>query len=100
MIGGGEGRYPAVCVMGGEARDAAHFAERPSVEHGVDALPAGEFAAVPLADHAGFGRAGGQAFVGQPLEVSDFIEHVACCAGRSAEDRAWPSAAGVIRAMT
>ena len=65
----------AVLVERGEARQAADLAEAAGIEQPVDALAAGELAAVALAHHAGIGRAGRQALVGDRLQGRDLVEH-------------------------
>ena len=65
----------AVVVERGEARQAADLAEAAGIEQNVDALAAGELAAVALAHHAGIGRAGRQPPVGDRLQGRDLLEH-------------------------
>ena len=65
----------AVLVERGKARQAADLAEAAGIEQPVDALAAGELAAVALAHHAGIGRAGRQPLVGDRLQGRDLVEH-------------------------
>ena len=58
-----------------EARQAADLAEAAGIEQSVDALAAGELAAVALAHHAGIGRAGRQPLVGDRLQGRDLVQH-------------------------
>ncbi len=65
----------AVLVVGGEAGQAAHLAEAAGIEQQVDALAAGQLAAVALADDAGILGAGGEAGVGDVLQGRDLGHH-------------------------
>ena len=65
----------AVLVVRREAREAADLAEGAGIEQHVDALAAGELAAVALAHHAGIVRAGREALVGDRLQGRDLGQH-------------------------
>ena len=64
-----------VVVEAREAREAADLAEAAGIEQQVDALAAGELAAVALAHHAGIVRAGRQPLVGDRLQGRDLVQH-------------------------
>src|SRR5262249_45758085 len=72
VVGRGEVSDAALVVVGGEAGDAAHLAEAARIEQQVDALAAGELAAVALAHDAGIGRSRREASVGEVLQGAYF----------------------------
>jgi len=67
MVGRGEVGDAALLVIAGEPGQAADLAEAAVVEQKIDPLAAGELAAITLTHHAGIGRAGCEAGVGDGL---------------------------------
>ena len=75
VVGGREGRDPAVLVIRGEAGKTAHLTERVFIQQQGDAVPAGQFTARTLSDDAGVIGTGCEAGMCQLLQGFDFVEH-------------------------
>ena len=99
MVRGREVCDLSIVIVAGEAGQAAHLAEAAGVEHQIDTLATGEFAATALAHDPGIRAAGGEAGVRDTLERLHLIKHWspaaiarrlggrACCAGGRCDGR-------------